>query len=232
MYAQVTLAALQDTLLSRWGSVAFWTPEEGRLAINEGLRLFSLYTGFWKVRVTLPTVANQVYYPLPATLTQSMRVLFNEHPLAYSSVDDQDAGRPGWEADRTTSGGTVPRRPVTWIPVGLSEIAIWPADAQGQQGLALDGLRRTPILSRLIDVVDLGQEDHAALVGYALHTLLFKGHRGRWRASLPLYVQFLRACVAHNPQLLQVEAIRARLGLEEPGVLRRTPQAPQVGAIV
>lgn len=230
-YTQVTLAQLQGLLTQRWGNVAFWSVEEGRLALNEGLLLFSLYTGFWKRRVTLPTITNQVYYPLPSTLTQSARVFHLGRPLVYTSIDDQDAGRPGWEGERTNSGGSVPRQVLTWIPCGLSSVALWPADAVSGNSLMIDGLRKTPTLTTPLDFVDLGREDQSALVGYALHALLFKGYRDRWKASKLLYQQFLQACIAHNPLLVEVEEIRQALGMDDPKAPRRKPPAHN-GAVV
>jgi hypothetical protein len=106
-YTTYTLAALIGLLTGRWDGTPFWTGEEARLALNEGLRLWNLYTGTWTRRVVLsPTVIDQVWYAVPGTLTWAARLTINGVPLGPPvGLADLDDGRPGWEAEHTATGG-------------------------------------------------------------------------------------------------------------------------------
>ena len=56
-YQAVTLATLRTRLQNRYGNVAFWSNEEARLALNEALRYWNLFTGRWRTRIVLATTA-------------------------------------------------------------------------------------------------------------------------------------------------------------------------------
>ena len=101
-YQVSTLAALQDSLAGRADGSIFWTPEEGRLALNEALRDWNLLTGHWRTTLILSTIAPvagvpTVEYALGATLTYGMRIRVGSAPaLIPTSIFELDYGRPSW----------------------------------------------------------------------------------------------------------------------------------------
>jgi hypothetical protein len=199
-YTTTTLAQLRGELQEKYEHTPFWTDEEGRLALNEALRQWNLLTGTWKRKIVIPTGANQVWYTLPSSLVYQLRVDFNSYPLVYAKLTDMDDGKPGWEGQTTALVG-MPPQPQVWTPSGLLEIGLWPADAVGNNSLAIDGVAATPVLALDTDYVDLSQADQPAILGYALHVLAFK-HQARWLATVPLYRQFIHAAVQQNARLL------------------------------
>lgn len=224
-YSTVTLAQLRALLEDRWDGTPFWSVPEADIALNEGISQYALATGFWKQRVTLTTVANQVYYTVDGSLLYGLRVEWAEYPVIWESVDAIDLGRPNWEAERTTTGRPVPRRVVKWIPRGLRTLALWPADGTGGNILVLDGVRVAPVLTSANATLDLGPEDLDALLGYALGAVSFNGPRDRWRTlSASGLRTFYRAAARHNPRLLAVPALQTYF--DQQADPRRTTRPP------
>jgi hypothetical protein len=217
-YQQVTLATLRTRLQAKFESVPFFTLAEQDAAINEALQWYNLYTGVWRQRTEMTTVADQVYYALPGHLVWGARVEFNGYPLALSSLSDLDNGQPGWEAQTTASGGTIPTRPQVWAPVGMTTIALWPADADGENGLIFDGVFETPTLSVPTDYVDLDDTELDALLGEALYLLCMKDP-GRIQRVSNWHENFLANVVAHSRRL---RAANAFLSAEGTNALRAT----------
>lgn len=211
-YQQVTLATLQQDLKDKWESVPFWTDAQATSYLNESLRCWNMLTGQWKRRETIVTVANQVWYALTSTMVYNMRVDFSNFPLEISSVQDLDNGRPNWEGERTNSGGSVPTRPTIWAPAGLKLLAIWPADAVGGTTLVIDSVRQTPVLAAAGDFVDLGQTEHGAILGYALHIATFKIGGARHEATKSFYRSFLAAAGDLNSRLRASTFYRKAMG--------------------
>lgn len=237
-YTQTTLSQLKVLMGQQWDGSAFWTDEEARLAINEALRLYNLFTGFWKARpMPIPTVAGQVFYAVPGTLTVSLRMTFNLLSMTIGSLDEYDNGRPNWQAETTADGGDVPTRPKAYLPVGLSQFALWPADATGGGSLLLDGVAQTPILVADGDYLDLGQEELTILLGEALHIAAFKERGSRWAATAVKHTAFLAACADKNSRLATSAYFRKALGLDQEKTRRpmrggslATPPVPNVQA--
>jgi hypothetical protein len=204
-FTTTTLAQLEARLADRFESTIFWTAEESRLAINEALRVWNLLIGFWKARVILPTVAGQTWYPTPAPLLYPVRMDFGNAPLVLTSLFDLDLGHPSWEGETTATPGN-PASPMVWVPLGLTQFAIWPADAIGQNSLVLDGVTVAPQLVMLTDYLDLGEEEVGLLLGFALHVLTWKVGGDRFAATLPFYQAFLKAAMARNARLASFKA--------------------------
>lgn len=227
-FQRVTLATLRTDLLAHWGSVAFWSNEEARLAFNEALRYWNLFTGRWRTRIVMATTANTVWYTTSSSLSLNAQIAFNERPLGFATLPGLDRAQPNWEGERTTTGGDVPTRPTAWAPAGWTRFAIWPADAAGSNSLVVDGVRVTPTLVNDEDWVDLGEGDHDVLVGYALHVAAFKRGGELFRATLPLYSQFLEAAADQNERLRGTSFYRTAMLMAKDRSLRpdRLPAAP------
>src|SRR5512147_49845 len=112
-YQQITRAQFRTRLNDRLGGAAlpFWTDDEKNGLLQESLRTFNLLTGFWRTRQLIVTVANQVWYVINGSITSTMRVAFNSHPLSPVALYDLDSGEQYWESETTASGGVVPDSP-------------------------------------------------------------------------------------------------------------------------
>lgn len=227
-YTAVNLATLKIGMTERWDGSVFWTGEEARLAINEALRDWNLLTGRWRTRVTLSTSAGNPEVALGASMTYGMRVtLSTGAPLHPTSTLELDLGRPTWRRETTTSGGDVPTAPLLWAPQSLQRIVIWPATiGAGTNNLLADGVSATPVLVEDADTIDLGQELHDILLGYALHVAAFKEGGGRWRATLPDVSAFLKSAADENGLLKSSQAFRRAAGLDRRRDLQKPFAAP------
>lgn len=213
-YQQVTLAQFRTSIQLRWESTPFWTDDDIKDAINEGLRIWNLLTGFWKIQVNVTTVANQVWYATPATVLYPLQLYHANSPMTRTSIDDLDYGKPNWEADTTASGTPVPTRPKMWAPKGLELIAIWPADAANNNTMQLNGIATTPTLSADGDFIDIGQEEQGILEGYALHAASLKVGGTIWKATFPFYRDFIEAAGTRNELLRAQSFYRELMGLD------------------
>lgn len=213
-YQQVTLATLRAELQGRVEDSPYWTATEATNAINETLRLWNLFTGMWKARQTVVTVANQVWYTFTNSFVYNMRVEFNSVPMEQSSIFNMDNGRANWEGETTASSG-VPTTPRVWAPAGLKMLAIWPADAAGGNTLTIDGVTTTPVLVNDTDTVDLGTAEHGPLLDYALTTLAFKEGGLRFSTLAQQKQQnFYRAAAEQNSRLSTSSFFRQLMGLD------------------
>ena len=241
MYQSVTLADLQAALEARVDSHPWWTAEQARLALNEGLRIWSAATAFWPAKGYAPCTPNDPYVPLifpvaaynpvsgQQALAPGVRVLYNGRPLEKVSMADLDLAVPNWRAATTASDGA-PDRPVYWAPVALNLIAIYPAVTTYPTMLEIAGVQTTPVLVNPGDYIDLGQEQHDALLGYALHVLTFSMGGQRFTATYPGWLAFLRAASAENAQLAATALFRRLLGLDVQRWIKRQDR-PAVNAV-
>lgn len=218
MYQQVTLGTLKQRLAERYESTPYWTAEEARRALNEGLRIYSAATGFWRLPILTQTVPNDPYVAVPGTLVQGTRVLWNDLPLEPASLFDFDYALPNWRGTTTATAGA-PARPVYWARLGLNLLAIYPADAfasvGGTHSLVIHGIRNTPILVSDPDFVDLGQEQHDVLLGYAQHVLAFKLGGQALVSTYPGWLALLKAAAQTNKQFAASLFYRRVMGLDQ-----------------
>ena len=242
-YQAVTLAALQSDLAARVDNHPWWTPEQARLALNEGLRVWQAATAFWPAKGYVPCVPDDPYVPLifpvasynpvsgQQALAPGVRVLYNGRPLEKVSLSDLDLAVPNWRAATTATAGA-PGRPVYWAPVALNLIAIYPAIDVSLFPATLEvaGVQATPLLVDPTDYVDLGEEQHDVLLGYALHALSFSIGGQRFTATYPGWLAFLRAAAAENRQLAATATFRRLLGLDQQRWLRRQ-ERPAINAV-
>jgi hypothetical protein len=256
-YTQLTLTALLAQLATKYEGVAYWTAEEGRLGINEALRVWSMFTGVWKTRLEVFTPQpSSPWIQVPTPLTYNVRMqwagsnsskviridefakvadgvisaadrtrfscfgfsipagIFGGVPMSRSSVGDLDNGRPGWEGETTTSGGSVPVAPSSFAPAGLDLFAIWPQDLLGGNTIVVDGVVQAPQLSLLTDHIDINLASIQPILGYALHYLAFKEGGRRWVVTQGYYKEFLLAAMDQNDRLATSALFRKAAGLD------------------
>lgn len=210
-----TLADLLADLAVAWDSSPFWTAAEATGYLNHALRWWNLLTGYWKRLVVINLAAPVNHYvALPGSLVFGMEVSWGAtgKPLGSSALWDLDMGKPGWDNQTVTDGGLVPTTPRLWAPVGLKEIAIWPAAASGQ--LLVNGVAATPVLSALTDYVDMGELETINIVHFALHVGAFKRGIGSVQSTMPFFEGFLEAARQQNARLQFSSIYRKVLGLD------------------
>lgn len=213
-YQTETLADLKALLVERRDGSVFWVDEEARLALNEALREWNLWTGRWRRRVLLSSVLGQHQYTLPSTLTYSMAVRVSGVARDPTSIWDLDVARPQWRQETAGAAG-VPATTILWAPQSLTQIVLWPApSAAVVDAIAVDGVSNTPVLVEDADFVDLGDELLDLLVDFALHVLAFKEGGPRWKATLPAWQALLKAAAEENGRLKANQAFRRAAGLD------------------
>lgn len=213
-YAAVTRAQLRTMLQERYASIPYWTDTEANDAINEALRYFNMYTGYWRGSVNINTTANTVFYSVSNTMTRATRLYRSGKALGRKSIVELYRQRRNWRTQTTASGGGVPTTVQEWAPIGLNTIAIWPAHAAGGLILTLDAVKITPILTADGNFLDLGQEELDALLDECMWILTFKRPSQR-EAMKPRHEHFLRACLERNDQLRASSHFRHVLGLDQ-----------------
>lgn len=214
-YAQFTLATLRVRLHDKRDGILQWTPEEEQLAINKALRFWNLLTGYWQRTALQNTGNGTVEYTLPATMVYGARVAVSGLPLTVTSLTELDLMRPSWRSETVASGGSVPTVPTLWAPCSLLRIAIWPQMASVVvNGLRVDGVSATPVLSEPADFIDLGEELLEVLLNYCLHLLAFKIGGPTFQQTVPHYRAFLRAAAEENGILKANKKFRRWAGLD------------------
>jgi hypothetical protein len=215
-YTQITRAGLRTLVQQRLGAIGtvFYRDAELNLYIQEALRFFNALTGFWRGRLLITTVANRVWNPLSSSLTSGMRVSFNDHPLSPTTLRDLDLGRRNWEGETTASGSDVPTEPKMWAPAGLQLIAIWPADAVGNNTLLCDGVSATPILTMDSQKIDIGTEEVESLLNYCEHLAMFKQGGEEFSESQDEFQSVLANAGERNGLLMASSKYRTFMGLD------------------
>jgi hypothetical protein len=205
-FANVTLADLQTQLAQRYDGAPFWTPDQARRAINEGLRVWNVLTGTWRTRFTAVTLPNDPYVALSGGVVKAIRVKRNGVTLDPGSIDGFDMGLPNWEGR--------PGVPRYWAPVSLTLIALAPPDAIGGAQILVDAISPAPILINPGDYLNLGSEEISTLLGYALHVLSQSQGLAALTATQPLYLAFMRGAAIRNDVLATSSFYRELLGLD------------------
>lgn len=213
-YASTTLATLRARLQDRYTGDPFWSTTEANDAINEALRYFNLFTGYWRGPATANTVINTPFVTAPATLTYKTRVYVAGRALVRKSIVELYRGRRNWRTQTTATGSPVPTTIREWAPIGLGTIAIWPTDAVGGTTLTFDGVKLTPILTADGNFLDLGDEEITLVLSEALYILAFK-RPSLLEAMAEKHKFFLEGCLERNDQLRMSAYFREALGLNQ-----------------
>ena len=198
-FADYTLTELQTRLDDRIELSNFYTTPELTLAINEAIRLWNLYTGTWRRRITHAlTVESDPYFALPQTMTFAMRMEADGVPLTKSSLLDLDYGRPGWQGETVADGGSVPLTVNTWAPVSLTLMVYWPKVVATGTTLTIDGVSAAPVLSAGGEFIDLNPARVNVLLDYAKHYLNIKRGSTELGKTMGAHKAFLTAAADEN----------------------------------
>jgi hypothetical protein len=213
-YTATTRATLRARLQDRFTGDPFWSATEANDAINEALRQFNLFTGYWRGTGTVNTTAASPFLVVPGSLTAATRVSRSGLTLTKKSIVEWYRTKRNWRTQSTTTGAPVPATIREWAPIGLGAIAIWPTDTAGGTTLTFDAVRITPILSADGSFVDLGDEEQKVLLDECLYILSFK-RPSVMEQMQPKHAAFLAACLERNDQLRASAYYRRILGLNQ-----------------
>lgn len=218
-FTNTTLATLQARLIERYDGQVFWTADQARRAINEGLRIFNAITGVWRGSTALITIPNDHFLFVGGALVKGTRVSMGGRILAPSSLYGLDYGIGNWERATVATGGDHPSQVVYWAPVGLTEIAIYPAEVANLP-ILIEGVRSTTILVNPGDFLDLGDEEIDTLLGYALHVLSFAKGITAIEKTKPLLIAFYKAAAKRNAVFEASSLYRRLIGLDKTRITR------------
>jgi hypothetical protein len=207
-YPSVTLAQFRAALEARYESVPFWTDDQANRAIAEGLRLWNLLTGTWKVTRTVSLPPHDAYLGVSGLLTKATRVTLNGSPLGPTSLSGLDGAFRDWELASSATG------PVYWAPVSLSAIAVYKPTSVATQELVISGLGAVTVPTADADTIDLGGEEMDTIAGYALHVLSFSQGAQALESTLPLYLDFYRAAAQRNAVFAASSLFRRIQGMD------------------
>lgn len=211
-FQNTTLATLQARLAERYDGQVFWTADQARRAINEGLRIWNLITGAWRgSSAGLLTLPGDPYLFVGGTVEKVTQVKIGTRVLNPVSLQQLDQLSRNWEG--TSAPAATSCR--YWAPVGLSVIALSPADAfPAQQAITVDGVVAAPILVNVGDFLDLGDEEINTLLGYALHVLSFAKGIAAMAATRPLYIAFIKSAADRNAVFAASSIYRKMIGID------------------
>src|SRR5689334_22424877 len=106
-YTAVTRAQLRALLQDKYESTPFWTDTDANNALNHAMRVYNLYTSYWRRRITVATVPNDPLVPIPGTMAQQTALTWQGRPMTGVSVAELLMLESNtWQA-RTTDGGLV-----------------------------------------------------------------------------------------------------------------------------
>jgi hypothetical protein len=212
-YTSTTRATLRARLQDRYTGDPYWSTVEANDALNESLRQFNLFTGYWRGNATAPTVINTPFVVVPGTLTYRTRVTRVGKALTRKSIVELYRSKRNWRTQTTASGSPVPTTIQEWAPVGLSAIAIWPTDAVGGTVLTFEAVKLTPVLTADGQFVDIGDEELKLVLDEALYVLSFK-LPSVMEQMKPKHMAFLAGCLERNDQMRASSYYRRVLGLD------------------
>lgn len=192
-FTNVTLADLKTQLAQRYDGSPYWSADQARRAINEGLRIWNALTATWRQQYSFTTLPNDSYLGLTGGIRKAIRVQVSGVTLDQTTIADLDFGFPNWE-------GTI-GTPRYWAPVSLTLIAFYPAPLLGALPVLIDAISPAPILVNDGDYLNLGSEELSTLLGYALHVLAQSQGITALKATRPFYLAFFKAGAERNATL-------------------------------
>lgn len=212
-FQNTTLGTLKTRLAEKYDGQIFWSADQARRAINEGLRIYNLITGIFRTPTVVTTIPNDPYLAVAGVLIKGTRVTIGGRVLAASSLWGLDYGRHGWEGATILSGGMHPSQITDWAPVGLTEIALYPADSpSGVTSVTVDGVICTTPLVADGDFLNLGDEEINTLLGYALHVLSFAKGSEALAKTQPYRIAFYKAAALRNATFAASSMYRKIIG--------------------
>jgi hypothetical protein len=188
----LTLNDLDQRVLDRLdNNTLLYGQVERYEAINSAIRTLNAITGFLQTSIFIPgsSVANRIFYDVPAGILFPLRVQFERNYLGRSSVNSIGQKHPNWTQGTTANTGL----PVTyWIPLGFTKFAIYPADALGGGDILVTGVQEPVPLVNPSDQISWPNELTGAFDLLAAHTLQLKESTQIFAQASKDYQGFMR----------------------------------------
>lgn len=223
-YTSQTLGDLLTALAARYEGSPFWSADDARRAINEGLRIYNLITGIYRGETDpLTLIPEDEHFRVSGNVIKVTRVwvVGQPRPMTMTSIAALDRVASNWSQLNTQLPNVRVQWPVPsfWAPIGLTEIVIFPRVAQADFLVApvqvrVSGVVNAPILNSPSDPVNLGLEETSTLLGYALHTLSFAKGAEALAKTKPLLVAFYRACALRSATFAASSLYRQMTGYD------------------
>lgn len=201
-YKRVTLGDLKTRLTERVGNNStFWVEAEKKDAINEAIKIWQAYTGYWTDEFTF-TPGTSNWLDVPTQIVSAQRVQAGSSELPLTSLFELDYGSPGWEGNSGT--------PSEWSPAGLTLLILKDAPSSGT--VTITGIKEAPELEGDGDFIDIGDEELEKLLGYAHHILSFKEGAPELEATKGERDQIVQAAGLRNARFRKSTFYKSYMG--------------------
>lgn len=208
-YSNTTFATAKSMLSSRMDNPSFYVDDELGIYINEGIRVWNLWTGYWRYNHRFDSVSGQVFYDV--NLLKVLRVEYAGIPIERDSMFNLDFAKCEWQSDE-------PYSPVRWFPVGLNIIGINPPCSGGMEINAI-GIRNAPVMTSETDAIDADEWVIDAILDYAQHIATFKSGGTEFKNSMGLMQRFRDQAAIQNEKFKFTSIYRNSLGKDLEGMM-------------
>ncbi len=178
---------LDTRLLSLVDENSLFYPQPQRYyGLNEAIRILNLTSPFIMGTIDVPgfSVANQMFYPVPAGFIYPTRVEFNGKQLSKVSLRSLTMRYRNFATDKSNQGQPVQE----WFPCGLTFFGIHPMDSLGGQTISVTGvLEPTPLVAPT-DTVQMEDEWVTTVINLAFCAIILKESAAEF-ASLSMVYQ-------------------------------------------
>lgn len=206
---------VRERLLQNW-----WTDTELNLLINEALRMWGSFTGFYRQRSSVTFTSAQTDYPVTGVDPNCYAVLridltsgIHLDPVA---IEELGQFNPTWYNDTATA-------PTGWVPLGLNHIALYPV-LTGSVTTTVDNLYFAPLPANDSVFIQVGEEDMDAIIDYIQFAANIKVGGDELQVALQLLNNFLQQCAKYNSRLLNSAIFRRVLGMPSGGQVNQRPR--------
>lgn len=168
----VTLGDLKARVYGRIdNNVDLFPAAEVARAINCGIGVLNLFSGFLQKTAPVDTVAGQYLYSTPTGILIPLRVDLDDSFLDKTNLQSLNHSAPAWMLENSANTGQLPYH---WCPVGVSKFVIHPADSVGGRQMDVTGVAEPTPLVNDGDVIGYPNEFADAIEDYAAHYLMLK----------------------------------------------------------
>jgi hypothetical protein len=183
----VTLAALQQATIDRLEENSQLYPlPDLTIAINEAYRQINLMAWLNQATVSVPgfSVAGQLVYQTPTPILIPLVAYFEGKQLGKSSLGSMARTHLSWATDTSIKNG-IPRE---WVPIGINQFVIRPADSIGGRDIEISGVVEPVLLVNPGDVISVNDDFETMIVNLAAHRIQLR-EGGKVFASSSLLLQ-------------------------------------------
>ena len=187
--ASVTLAELRVSVYGLLeNNTRFYPQAEVDRAINEQVTVANLFTGLYQSSVIISTQANRFFYAVPAPMVAPLAVSIGGKRLNLCTLAALASRERSWIRHTTATRGPI----MSWIPLGIRRLGIYPADAVGGKTLLVEGIIDPPGLVNGTDTLRTTDEIMDGIVVMSAHVLQLKDGGKVFADTATAYQGFLR----------------------------------------